>query len=65
MQAGNIIEVREALEKQALKLVFSQDDRNAYVSREQEYGAAKAEKREPFCIGYPWQFVLGVVSEAD
>ena len=63
MQPGSIVEVREAFGKKGLKRVVSQDDRNVYVSTEQEYGAAKAENREPVCVGFPRQFVLRVVNE--
>lgn len=63
MKAGSLVEVLEAFGKKELKRVIAQDDRNVYVSTEHEYSSARAENRDPVCIGFPRQFVLRVVNE--
>jgi hypothetical protein len=63
MKAGACVEVQEAFENKSLKRVVAADQANVYVCTEEEYQAAKQERREPISIGFPRQFVLGVVDE--
>ena len=63
MKIGQRIEVQEAFDLKAVKRVVSVDFRNVYVCTDEEYQTAVSEKREPTIIGFPRQFVLGVVHE--
>jgi hypothetical protein len=63
MHHGQMVEVLEAFENKQVKRVISADIRNVYVCTDEEYQRASVEKREPICIGFPRQFVLGVVHE--
>jgi hypothetical protein len=63
MRYGQRVEVQEAFEIKDVKRVISADFANVYVCREDEYRQAAAEKREPVTVGFPRQFVLGVVDE--
>jgi hypothetical protein len=64
MRYGQKVEVQEAFENRDIKRVISTDSANVYVCREDEYIRAQAEKREPVTIGFPRQFVLGVIDES-
>lgn len=63
MKIGQRVEVQEAFELKAVKRIVSIDFRNVYVCTDEEYQAAVNEKREPIIIGFPRQFILGVVNE--
>jgi len=63
MKIGQWVEVQEAFDLKSVKRVVSADIRNVYVCTDEEYQAAVSEKREPTIIGFPRQFVLGVVNE--
>jgi len=63
MRVGQRVEVLEAFENKSVKRIVAVDDRNLYVCTEEEYRAANQENREPVSIGFPKQFVLGVVDE--
>jgi hypothetical protein len=64
MKPGQTVEVQEAFDCKAFKRVVSVDDRNVYVCSDEEYRCSIEENREPICIGFPRQFVLGVVNES-
>lgn len=63
MRQGQSVEVVEAFDFKTVKRVVSVDARNVYVCTDEEYSAALSEDREPICIGFPRQLVLGVLNE--
>jgi hypothetical protein len=63
MRVGQRVEVMEAFDNKAVKRVVAADENNLYVCTEEEYQAAQREHREPLCIGFGRQFVLGVMDE--
>jgi hypothetical protein len=63
MQIGQTVKVIDAFENEQLRRVVSFDFRNVYVCRDEEWEAAKGESRQPISIGFPRNFVLGVVNE--
>jgi hypothetical protein len=63
MQIGQIVKVLDAFENEQDRRVVSFDPRNVYVCRDEEWKAARAENRPPISIGFPRNFVLGVVNE--
>lgn len=63
MMMGQTVKVQEAFDLKAVKRVVAADHRNVYVCTDEEFKAAAREKREPICIGFARQFILGVVNE--
>jgi hypothetical protein len=63
MQIGQIVKVIDAFENEQDRRIVSFDFRNVYVCRDEEWKAAQDENRLPISIGFPRNFVLGVVNE--
>jgi hypothetical protein len=63
MRKGQAVEVMEAFDFKSVKRIVSVDDKNVYVCTDEEYKMALSEQREPICIGFAREFVLGVVNE--
>ena len=64
MKIGQRVEVQEAFDNKSVKRIVDFDFRNVYVCTDEEYRSAAKEKREPIAIGFPRQFVLGVLNES-
>ncbi len=59
MKKGQKILVLEAFEGKQLKSVVAWDDRYIFVCRPEEFEAAQQENREPTCVGFRREFVVG------
>ena len=57
MKVGDTVCVLDALDNRLVREIVALEDGYVYVSRREEIDRAKAEKREPNCIGFEMSLV--------
>ncbi len=58
MKVGDRVCVTDVNDTKLLRVVVAIEDGYAYVSKDEEIRKAKAEEREPTCIGFPLSSIV-------
>lgn len=62
MKRGDFVTVLEAFEGKMVKAVVDWDEEYIYVCRKEEFAEAIKEGREPVCVGFRREYIVGTVT---